>query len=343
MRNVAMPLRRGEGVSHCETEEGETMPILNLNAKSEYHLHLDGSITERMYRRISEETGQKIPEDYKSKMKYDSASGTLVDYLKCFELPLSFMQSPENVRYCVMALQEDLVNEGLNYAEIRFAPQLHLAKDENGKAKYTQKEVVQAACEGLEYGALMGIETKLILCMMRGGNDKDNEETVDAAKEFFGKGVVMLDLAGDEAGYPVMLYSELFGYAKKHNIPFTIHAGEAAGPESIENALKLGAKRIGHGLAAAEDKTLMKYLAEHKIMLEMCPTSNIQTGAVKRLALALAGSSREIDSMTAEELFYEYYPLRKFEEAGIDVSINTDNRVVSGTTLKNELDLIKKF
>ena len=319
------------------------MPILNLNAKSEYHLHLDGSITERMYRRISEETGQKIPEDFKLRMKYDSTSGTLVDYLKCFELPLSFMQSPENVRYCVMALQEDLVNEGINYAEIRFAPQLHLARDEYGKAKYSQMEVVQAACEGLEYGALMGIETRLILCMMRGGNDKDNEETVDAAKEFLGKGVVMLDLAGDEAGYPVTLYSELFGYAKKHNIPFTIHAGEAAGPESIENALKLGAKRIGHGLAAAEDKTLMKYLAEHKIMLEMCPTSNIQTGAVKRLALALTGNSPAIQNMTNDELFYEYYPLRKFLEAGIDITINTDNRVVSDTILKNEFELIKKF
>ena len=319
------------------------MSIINLNAHSEFHLHLDGSVTERMYRRISEETGQQIPADFKQRMSYDSASGTLVDYLKCFELPLSFMQSPENVRYCVMALQEDLVGEGINYAEIRFAPQLHLGKDSDGRARYTQKEVVQAACEGLEYGALMGIETRLILCMMRGGNDKDNEETLDAAEEFLGKGVAMLDLAGDEAGYPVELYSELFGYASKKNIPFTIHAGEAAGPGSVENALKLGAKRIGHGLAAAEDKSLMKYLADNEIMLEMCPNSNIQTGAVKRLAYALESDSGVLEGMSPEELFVKYYPLPLFIEAGIPVSINTDNRVVSDTTLAKEFELIKKI
>ena len=87
----------------------------------------------------------------------------------------------------------------------------------------------------------------------------------------------------------------------------------------------------------------MKYLAEHKIMLEMCPTSNLQTGAVKRLAMALTGSSPAIQNMTNDELFYEYYPLRKLSEAGIDITINTDNRVVSDTILKNEFELIKKF
>ena len=317
--------------------------ILNKNARSEYHLHLDGSVSERMYKRICQETKASLPDDYKSRMNYDTASGSLADYLKCFELPLSFMQTPENVRYCVMALQEDLVNEGVDHAEIRFAPQLHQAKDADGKCLYSQSEIVRAAIEGLEYGALMGIDTKLILCMMRGGSEKANAETVETATAELGNGVIGIDLAGDEASYPVENYSELFDYAAKHGVPFTIHAGEAAGPESVENAVRLGAKRIGHGLAAAEDKALMKYLAEHKIMLEMCPTSNIQTGALKRLAYALENDKKLVDGMSTEELFVEYYPLRRFLDAGIPVTINTDNRVVSCTDLKKEFSLISRL
>ncbi len=285
---------------------------------TDLHLHLDGSVSAMTLRRISKETGQPLPEDYENRLHYDAKIGTLADYLKCFDLPLSFMQSPENVRFCVMALLEDLYKSSVNYAEIRFAPQLHL---NNGS--FTQSEIVSAATEGLEYGSLMGVEAKLILCMMRGGSDKANEETVDAALEFLGKGVCALDLAGNEAAYPVELYTDFFNYAKKNSIPFTIHAGEAAGPESIENALKRGASRIGHGIAARHDKELMKYLAKHQIPLELCPTSNIQTGCVKD--------------------FESEYPLVTFLEEGICATINTDNMIVSDTDINKEFALIKRL
>lgn len=283
----------------------------------ELHLHLDGSLSAKTMKKMSEETGVPIPQDFEKHIHYDAASGTLADYLKCFELPLSLMQGKEAVRFSVMALLEELYAEGCDYAEIRFAPQFHTGKGDS------QLDIVRAAAEGLDYGDLMGIKAGLILCLMRGGSEKANEETLDAAEKMLGKGVVAIDLAGDEATYPVGLYADYFKYAKEHNIPFTIHAGEAAGAESVENALRLGAARIGHGIRAVTDRELMKYIAAHKIPLELCPTSNIQTGAVKN--------------------FLEEYPLLTFLNEGICATINSDNRTVSDTNLKKEFELVRSL
>lgn len=307
---------------------------------NELHLHLDGSLTPSVVKKIAEEehielssedalcqetkgkcertAENMLPSDEAllSQMSFSSEKGTLADYLKCFELPIRVLQTPQAVRFAAMKLSEELAREGISYAEIRFAPQFHTQKG------YTQEQILLGAIEALGYASLLGIEISFILCMMRGQSDKANEETLNLAVKYFGRGVCALDLAGDEALWPVGAYEGFFSYAAKNGLPFTVHAGEAAGAESVEEALRLGAWRIGHGIAAINDRELMKYLAEHHIPLEMCPTSNLQTGAAQSI---------------------EAYPLVEFLERGMCVTVNTDNRTVSDTTLNKEFELIKRI
>jgi adenosine deaminase len=151
---------------------------------------------------------------------------------------------------------------------------------------------------------------------MRGkDNEKQNFETVELAKKYLGKGVCAVDLAGAEALYKTREYKRIFEYVKELEIPFTIHAGEADGVESIKDAISFGAKRIGHGVRAIEDEKLIEYLKKNKITLEVCPTSNIQTCICES---------------------YSTHPISKLYNAGVLVTINTDNMTVSNTTLANE-------
>ena len=165
-----------------------------------------------------------------------------------------------------------------------------------------------------------GFSCGLILCCMRGANNQTmNLETLEAAEKYMGKGVVALDLAGAEALFPTENFEELFRKAGKKGIPFTIHAGEAAGPESIWKALEFGASRIGHGVRCLEDKVLVQRLAQDQIPLELCPTSNMNT--------------KVFDNITR-------YPIMRFLDEGIKVIINTDNMTVSNTTLRKEFQLV---
>lgn len=135
------------------------------------------------------------------------------------------------------------------------------------------------------------------------------------ARKFVGKGVCALDLAGDESAFPTRQFRELFAKAKEWGIPFTIHSGECGSVENVREALELGAKRLGHGIALEKSAELRKMCQEKQIGIEMCPTSNLQTKAVKDL---------------------KQYPLQQFLDEGLLVSIHTDNRTVSGTTLQKE-------
>ena len=203
------------------------------------------------------------------------------------------------------------------YAEIRFAPQLHTKKG------LTQERVVQAALLGMQE-ALAGsfFRCKLILCCMRGAdNREENLLTVQTAAAFLGRGVAALDLAGAEALYPTEEFAEIFSLARELGVPFTIHAGEADGPESIEAALSFGASRIGHGVRAAEDPELLARLKEQQIPLEMCPSSNVQTKAVPSLS---------------------QHPVLEFLRQGLCVTVNTDNMTVSDTTIEKEFGLLSR-
>ena len=285
------------------------------------HLHLDGSICPEDMFRLAEMSGAALPakqeEEIRKMLMVEPDCRNLGEYLEKFALPLQVLQTQESMEYAVYRLLKRLRAQGLCYAEIRFAPQLHTQKG------LTQETAVQAAVSGLEQGVReFGISAGLILCCMRGAqNSAENMETVAVAERFLGKGVCALDLAGNEAAYPTEMFSDVFGRARERHVPAVIHAGEAAGAESVRKALELGALRIGHGICAKEDKALMTLLVEEKIPLEMCYSSNLQT--------------RTVDSP-------EEYPLPAFMESGLSVTVNTDNMTVSGTDLKKEYLLLQK-
>lgn len=294
-----------------------TMIPAELNALHCYidlHLHLDGSLSLASVRHLAAMQGIAIPESDDEVKKLLSVSADcrdLNEYLEKFAFPGTLLQTREGLREAVRALAEELKAEGHIYAEIRFAPQKHCEKG------LTQEEAVSAALEGL---ALTDFPAQLILCCMRGDDNRaENLETVAVAAKYLGKGVCAVDLAGAEALFPTKDFEDVFGLAKTLGVPATIHAGEADGPESVRAALRFGARRLGHGVRSAEDPALMKMLAEAGIPLELCPTSNLNTVVVEKL---------------------EHYPFRRLLDAGVKLTVNTDNRSVSATDIRREYAIL---
>ncbi|MCQ2506821.1 MAG: adenosine deaminase [Lachnospiraceae bacterium] len=285
------------------------------------HLHLDGSLSVSEVIRFAQKEGIKLPTydetSLTAYMKVDEDCTNLGEYLSKFDFPLMVLQTEEAIEEAVYGLLGRLDKQGLVYAEIRFAPQLHLQKG------LTQNEVVKAAVRGLDRANKdFEIKGNLILCCMRfDNNEAENLETVKVASEYFGKGVVAIDLAGNEAAFPTDTFKDVFDYAKSEGVTAIIHAGEAAGAESVKQALELGAKRIGHGVHSVEDEEVVNSLCDGKIPLELCYTSNLQTMAVNDKS---------------------NYPLSFFVNSGIVVTINTDDMTVSDTNLKKEYLLLKK-
>ena len=188
----------------------------------------------------------------------------------------------------------------------------------------SQEEVVQELIKAKEEAQkLYGIKSNLILCLMRGNNNNVvNLETVKIASKYLHRGVVALDLAGAEALFPNEMFADMFLLANNLEIPFTLHAGEAAGADSVRSAISYGAKRIGHGINSIHDEQLMKYLADEKIPLEICPKSNLDTKTIKS---------------------FDELPTKEFLNRGIVVTINTDDMTVSNTNLKNEYKILAKI
>ena len=285
------------------------------------HLHFDGSLLPRTVLELAQEQGillpAKEPDELKLFLTAPENCESLNEYLEKFDLPLKVLQTREAVRKAMYILVSSLKEQGMLYAEIRFAPQLHTKKG------LTQERVVQAALLGMQE-ALAGsfFRCKLILCCMRGAdNREENLVTVRTAAAFLGGGVAALDLAGAEALYPTEKFAELFSLARELGVPFTIHAGEADGPESIEAALSFGASRIGHGVRVTEKPELLERLREQRIPLEMCPSSNVQTKAVPSLS---------------------QHPVLEFLRQGLCVTVNTDNMTVSDTTIEKEFGLLSR-
>ena len=274
------------------------------------HLHLDGSMSLECARSLAKKQGIELPADdgeLLNKLRVSEDCRDLNEYLERFALPLSLLQTAEAVSESVERLCNELAQEGLIYAEIRFAPQLHLQKG------LTQEDVVIAAIDGLSRGKL---SASLILCCMRGANNhEENIENVRLTSKYLGKGVCAVDLAGAEALFPNENFVDVIEYARSLSLPMTLHAGEALGADSVSSAIELGANRIGHGVRSIEDQKLLSILAEKKIPLELCPTSNLNT--------------RVFDELSE-------YPIRTFLNAGILITVNTDNTSVSSTSLANE-------
>lgn len=280
-----------------------------LMPKVELHLHLDGSVR---LETVAELLNREIVDVEKDMVASDKCLD-LNDYLTKFAIAGKVMQTKENLRRIAYELAFDLKKDGVIYAEIKFAPLKHILGGLNAS------EVVESVLEGLFQ---VDIKTNLILCMMRGDNEKQNMEVIDLACSFIGRGVVAIDLAGAEAIYKTYDYKNLFEYAKKLQVPFTIHAGEADGEDSIKSAIAFGAKRLGHGVNAIFYPKLLEEIKEQDILLEICPTSNIQTNVVKTLS---------------------EHPVRALYDTGISISISTDNRTVSNISLTEEYEQLEQI
>lgn len=274
------------------------------------HVHLDGSLRPETVREWLKQDGEELSlQEVKKRLMVDNDCKNLNEYLEKFDIPSQVLQTEERITRATYELYEDLSKQNVSYAEVRFAPSKHLERG------LTYNQVVESAIKGMEKAKKkFNIDGNLILCCMRGeNNEKDNINTLKVACNYLKKGICAVDLAGAEALYDTKNFEDLFKIAKQNNIPFTIHAGEAAGAESIQKALEFGAKRIGHGIRCIEDKELIQRIRKEGITLEICPTSNIQTQAIK-----------------------ENHPIGLLYNDFIKTTINTDNDTVSNTNIEKE-------
>lgn len=275
--------------------------------KVELHVHLDGSVDVETFSTLT-----KVDlTDARKLLSVGNNCQDLNDYLRCFDAPVKFMQSSSILNLVAKKLVSSLENDNVIYAEVRFAPNKHT---DNLKIE----EVIESVLEGLKSDK---VKVNLILCMMRGDNFEDNLRVIDMANKYRDSGVVGIDLAGAESLYKTKDYEKLFKYAESLKIPFTIHAGEADGVESINSAISFGATRIGHGVRSLESEECLNSIKNKNILLEICPTSNIQTGICSSILT---------------------HPIKKLFDRGICLNINTDNRTVSNITLNEEYTLLEK-
>ncbi len=283
--------------------------------KVELHCHLDGGMDMDLVAEYLASKGEKMTrEELTTRLVVPANCTSLADYLKCFDLPIQVLQTKENLRRQAYALAKADALEGVTYLQTRFAPNFH--KNEG----LSLDEILDSVALGLEDAKKeFGIESGILVCAMRHMSLEDNMAVLKAAREHLGSGVVGFDIAGDEASFPMEMFTDLFKEAKRLEIPFTIHAGECGRAENVRGAIELGTRRVGHGIAMDGHADIMKMCADKHVGVEMCPTSNLQTHALESL---------------------NDYPIRRYLEAGIPVSINTDNRTVSGISLSHEYEVL---
>lgn len=290
------------------------------------HLHLDGSLPYATVKKLmdSHNFPSLTDSQLKEKLSVSEKCANLQEYLTKFDFPLLFLQTKKDLDLATFDLLKELRSQGLVYSEIRFAPQLHTQKN------LTQEDAVKACILGLrkfykwqdeQEDNFYHLHANLILCLMRLPNrEQENNLTVKLAAKYANEHVAGIDLAGPEGPIPNRKFKPFFDDAKEMHIPFTIHAGEAAGPESMQEALDLGTKRIGHGVRCLESEQLVHELVDRNITLECCATSNLNTKVFKN-----------IDS----------YPIRKLLSRKIKATLNCDNMTVSNTNLPKEFELLE--
>ncbi|MCG2676262.1 adenosine deaminase [bacterium] len=284
--------------------------------KCDLHVHLDGSVRVGTIRDAANKMGVRLPtRNLKELARYVQAPPdcrSLSDFLKAFEIFYPVLKDPEILERISYELCEDASKENIRYMEVRFAPVLQ------AREGFPMEEVVKSVLKGLKRGERdFKIRALLLLCCYRSEPPTTSIETVNLALKYREEGVVGIDLAGDEAHFPVGERKKAFLIAKKNNLPATIHAGEAGGAKNIRFALEvLGGRRIGHGVRLKEDYKLLEKVKRERIPLEMCLTSNVQTQVVKE---------------------YDLHPFKEYYDLGIPVTINTDDRSISNVTLTSEI------
>lgn len=287
--------------------------------KIELHCHLDGSLRPETIIDIAKKDGIGLPTMDKDEIQQELIAPldceSLDEYLKRFALPNLVMQSQENLKRITFELFEDAAKENVKYMEVRFAPLLHTVKG------LTVEEIIQSVIDGMrEAEELFDIHGNIILSCMRTMSAESAFEVVEKGKQFLGKGVVAIDLcASEEEGF-CGDFVEPIALARKYGYRVTIHAGETGvGKNVLEAVEMLGAERIGHGVFIKDCAEAYDVVKEKQVVLEMCPTSNVQTKAVDQ---------------------YSEHPIYNFHKDGIKVTVNTDNRTVSDTTMAKECTIV---
>ncbi len=285
-----------------------TSTFLSLPKLIDLHIHLDGAISLSSARELLAINKKRIPDDatLKSLFQVQDPLESLSGFLERFSNIYPLIQTREALTLITRNLLKELSDEGLIYVEIRFAPLLCCRKG------LSQEEVLQAVLDGVKDGP---IKCNLILCVLREAEEEANIKTIHLAHEYLGKGVVALDIAGAEDRCDDQGLGKLIRLIQEHRLPLTVHAGEASGADNIKRALEWGARVIGHGVRAYEDPAVEDCLAQNRIPLTMCPSSNVLTGVVSQI---------------------EDLPIRRYLEKGIPITINTDDPGIEGITLRQE-------
>ena len=287
--------------------------------KTDLHCHLDGSMRLRTILELAEEQGVRLAADDEEGLARALHVGrsceSLSAYLEAFDITLSVLQTDEALYRAAYELGADASAEGVRLIEVRFSPLLHT---KNGLALPT---IIEVVAEGLRQAKReTGLLSGLIVCGIRNISPEASLRLAELCVAFKNRAVVAFDLAGDEVDHPAKAHREAFYLTRNNNLNCTCHAGEAYGPESIHQAIHiLGAHRIGHGVRLRENGDLLNYVNDHRTPLEVCPSSNVQTGAVP-----------DISS----------HPVRFYYDYGLRVTVNTDNRLITDTTVSDELWLL---
>ncbi len=293
-----------------------TEELLRALPKTDLHCHLDGSLRLETILELAHEQEVKLPADtpdgLASALHQGQICRDLEEYLTAFDITLSVLQTAESLYRAAYELAIDAAAENVRYLEVRYAPVLHTRR------KLKPTTIVDAVLEGLRAAKReVGIKSRVIICGIRNIDPVTSLRQAELAVAYKNRGVVGYDLAGAEEGYPSKDHQDAFQLILDNNVNVTIHAGEAFGPESVAQAVHYcGAHRIGHGVRLRESGDLLNYVNDHRIPLEMCPSSNVQTGSVADM---------------------KSHPLKFYFDFGLRVTVNTDNRLITDTTCTKEL------
>src|ERR1043165_1348903 len=280
------------------------LELIQRLPKTDLHCHLDGCVRLDTILELARKHSVRLPTfdrgELRSRLVAGEQVASLEDYLRAFDITLSVMQTEEGLERSAYELAEDAWRENVRYLEVRYSPLLHT------RTGLRPAQVVEAVLRGLRHAKReLGIRYGLILCAIRSLGPESSLRIAELCVAFKNRGVVGFDLAGSEVNNPAKVHRQAFQLVIDNNINCTAHAGESFGPDSVHQAIhKCGAHRIGHGTRLVESGDLLNYVNDHRIALEVCPSSNVQTGAVSTL---------------------ERHPLRFYYDYGIRVTINTDN------------------
>ncbi|HEM3633295.1 adenosine deaminase [Streptococcus suis] len=296
--------------------------MLNVNelVKTELHCHLDGSLSLGVIRQLAQMAKITVPAEDEALRKLVSVHGkvdSLMAYLKLFDFVRPLLQTASALELAAYDLVRQAARDKIIYIEVRFAPELSTDQD------LTILEAVSAVLVGLNRGQEdFGVVAKLLVCGLKQTNPNQTKELFSAIADLAPKGLVGFDFAGNEADYPTEELRDIIQFTQSLGYPMTFHAGECGCVTNVIQALELGIRRIGHGTALTRNPEAIQAFVNSGATLEMCLTSNLQTGAA--------------DSI-------EYFPYHELVEAGANITINTDNRTVSNTTLNREYQLFVEY